>query len=107
MRRALDGVADAEAVEHVKNIRAKLDAVADGAEFLRLLEHRDGNSLAAERERCRKSAKPAADNQDRDSSLCPPISPFFHRSAEPAGESPTRDADPLDFPVEVDAGRFP
>ena len=48
----------------MKNVRAKLNAIADGAEFLRLLEHAHPHALAAERQRGRKSAQTSTDNED-------------------------------------------
>ena len=113
MRLALDRIADAEPVEHVKDVRAELNAVADGAEFLRLLEYADAHALAAERQRGRQSAKPAADNQDGII--------FRHRSPQLSADSFQRTmdcrvksgndgcyahADPLDFPFQIDAGIF-
>src|SRR5262249_13060062 len=64
-RFAHHGRRDAEAIEHGKDIRPELDAVADWRELLRLLEHAHRKTLAAERERGREAAEPAAGDQDR------------------------------------------
>ena len=58
-------ISHAEPVEHREDVGAELDAVADDAELLRLLEHAHGIALAAERERSRRASQSAADDQNR------------------------------------------
>ena len=54
----------ADAVEHMKDVRAELDAAADGAERGRAFEHADRDAVARERKRGGEPAEPAADDQD-------------------------------------------
>ena len=57
-------LAQAEAVEDVKDVGAELDAVADGAELRRAFEHARRPAAARQSERRREPAEPAADNED-------------------------------------------
>ena len=57
-------VAQAEAVEDVKDVGPELDAVADGAEFRRAFEHTRGTAAPRQRQRRGEAAEPAADDQD-------------------------------------------
>ena len=54
----------AEAVEHMEDVGAELDAVADGAEFRRAFEHARGPSAPRQCQRRREPAEPAADDED-------------------------------------------
>jgi hypothetical protein len=58
-------VTDANAIEHMKDIGSELDAIADGAERRRAFEHAHCLSVTRRRKRGRKSAKAAADDEDR------------------------------------------
>ena len=58
------GVADAEIVHGVKSVGADLDAGADLAELVGLLQHRDVAALVGEAERGRQTADPAAGDDD-------------------------------------------
>ena len=57
-------LAQAEAVEDVKDVGPELDAVADGAEFRRAFEHARGAAAPRQRQRRGEAAEPAADDQD-------------------------------------------
>src|SRR5262249_26581631 len=59
------GIAHADAIERMKDIRPELDAIADSAEGRRAFEHADRLPLARERERGGQPAKPATDDEDR------------------------------------------
>src|SRR5262249_28008766 len=59
------GIAHANAIERVKDIRPELDAIADSAEGRRAFEHAYRLPLARERERGGQPAKPATDDEDR------------------------------------------
>ncbi len=127
MRRALDGVADAEPVKHVKDVRPELNAVADGAKFLRLLEHAYGYSLAAQCER-RRQIRPATPPTIRMGSsldmhfLAPPVDrglvEHIHHENGKEGNRCLQGChceerqsystpDPLDFPLKLHAGSCP
>src|SRR5580704_3381297 len=58
-------IAHADAIKHVKDIGAELDAKADGAERRRALEHAHRLPVTRERECGRQPAEPAADDEDR------------------------------------------
>ena len=64
-RHAARGLADAEIVEGVERVGAKLDAGADFAERCGLLEQDRANSLLREAERRREAADASARDQDR------------------------------------------
>ena len=72
---------DADAVEHVEDVGAELDAIADGAEFGRAFEHPACNAALRERQRGGQPAKPAADDEDRIG---------FRRQCVPRQEPPKR-----------------
>ncbi len=55
---------DADAVEHMEDVGAELDAVADGAELGRALEHTARQPVPGERKRGGEPAEPTADDQD-------------------------------------------
>jgi hypothetical protein len=57
-------VADAEAVEHGKDIGAELDAVADDPELRRLFEHPHTPAFSPKRQRDRGSTEPAAHDEN-------------------------------------------
>jgi hypothetical protein len=61
----LDPLAHAERVERGPRVGRKLDARADLAEFLRLLEHQRAETLDRERQRAGQSADATAGDDDR------------------------------------------
>src|SRR5262249_37520094 len=59
------GIAHANAIERMKDIRPELDAIADSAEGRRAFEHAYRLPLPRKRERGGQPAKPATDDEDR------------------------------------------
>ncbi len=63
-RTGLERLQHAEAIEHARDVRPHLDAVADLAELGRLLQHAHLAALLRERERRGEAADAAAGNED-------------------------------------------
>src|SRR5262245_23649282 len=69
-RKRLDGIGQAQDVEHPEHIGAELDAGADFLELLGLLEELHCKPLARKRQRRRQAANPSSHHENRGLS-CP------------------------------------
>src|ERR1700691_1296507 len=91
----LDLLAQPEAIEHMENVGAELNAVANGAELRRAFKDTNGAAALCQGQRRGKPAKSAADNEDGFTTHCRRIA----RRAALFGN-----ANALDFPLKRDAG---